>query len=255
MRVRFGGWIVGVAAAALLSASCTSSHHPPAQVLGRVIERDPTTTVTSAPATATSAPVTTPSDSSSTTTTTTATATAVAGPAPVTTQAPARPTTTAPTVTTSTTTTSTTATVLAGESLAPGAYLEQSDGSGFVTVDEGDKIGVVSLAPDVIEKPARTYRTHIDIEFEEQDVNARTLEPRITAFVENTSGRTIDLPGGFDLHLVCTRSDTPWLDLHVPDVSITQLAPGGTAAVSTTPVRLAGPGLYTCTGTLPIVLT
>jgi hypothetical protein len=201
-------------------------------VLGVSLVATTTTTATDAPpaptATATATPI---AGTSIATTTEPAPSTTGTRPAPAATASTTRP----PRPATTTTTTP------PGESFAPGTYVEPTDTHNTATVDEDGAVHTSSMSITRRDAPERADVTVM--------YYGRSVEVQLT----NLADRAIVLPDGYRALVECTHDGQPWRAADAINEAVTHLEPHATAsALVDLPAR--GPGDYTCSATVEIVL-
>jgi hypothetical protein len=225
-------WGAACGALAFLATACGESPDRP-RVLGVSLVATTTTTATDAPPAPTA----------------TATATPIAGTSIATTTEPAPSTTgtrPAPAATASTTrpprpATTTTTTTPPGESFAPGTYVEPTDTHNAATVDEDGAVHTSSMSITRRDAPERADVTVM--------YYGRSVEVQLT----NLADRAIVLPDGYRALVECTHDGQPWRAADAINEAVTHLEPHATAS-ALVDLPAEGPGDYTCSATVEIVL-
>jgi hypothetical protein len=224
-------WGAACGALAFLATACGESPDRP-RVLGVSLVATTTTTATDAPpaptATATATPI---AGTSIATTTEPAPSTTGTRPAPAATASTTRP----PRPATTTTTTP------PGESFAPGTYVEPTDTHNAATVDEDGAVHTSSMSITRRDAPERADVTVM--------YYGRSVEVQLT----NLADRAIVLPDGYRALVECTHDGQPWRAADAINEAVTHLEPHATAS-ALVDLPAEGPGDYTCSATVEIVL-
>jgi hypothetical protein len=199
-------------------------------VLGVSLVATTTTTATDAPpaptATATATPIAGTSIATTTEPAPSTTGTRPASAATASTTRPPRPATT---------------TTPPGESFAPGTYVEPTDTHNAATVDEDRAVHTSSMSITRRDAPERADVTVM--------YYGRSVEVQLT----NLADRAIVLPDGYRALVECTHDGQPWRAADAINEAVTHLEPHATAS-ALVDLPAEGPGDYTCSATVEIVL-